>query len=245
MNNYDEVLERCPVCGRTTKMTMYRDFLEEPWTVDCICDCVEDDQRDKFQTKHTGEYFHNIISDKKFKEAIFDRDDLKNTKITDYCKQYVIDFKNRIKQRKNGIVFIGDTGVGKSFFAACIGNALIDAGYTVLATTLPRLSADIGFNDLNEKLIQLKQFQVLIIDDWGIERKTEIMDELLQTVIDERYRQQLPIILTSNRTLQQIIYPEDDRDRRIISRLAEMAEVVPVKGQDRRAKGNVTWQNES
>lgn len=233
LTNYNEVLERCPVCGRTTKMTMYRDFLEEPWTVDCICDCEDDYNTDEFKTDRI-DAFHNIITDKRFKEATFDNDDLQNVRTTDYCKKYVINFRNTIKKKQNGVVFIGETGVGKSFFAACIGNALIDAGYTVLVTTLPRLSADIGFNDLNEKLKQLKQYQVLIIDDWGIERKTEIMDELLQTVVDERYRQQLPLILTSNRTLQQMIYPEDDRDRRIISRLAEMAEVVPVKGKDRR-----------
>lgn len=239
MQNGDEVLERCPVCGRATKMIMHREFLEEPWTVNCICDCEDFDRRDKFKSNNVGEIFHNIIGDRKFKEAKFENDDLKTVKVTDYCKQYVINFRKIIKRRKNGIVFIGDTGVGKSFFAACVGNALIDAGYTVLATTLPRLSADIGFNDLNNKLKQLKQYQVLIIDDWGIERKTEIMDELLQTVVDERYRHQLPLILTSNRTVQQILYPEDKRDHRIISRLAEMADVVPVKGEDRRMKGNL------
>ena len=233
MDNYEEVLERCPICGRTTKMTIYRDFLDDPWTVDCICDCEVIDRKDEF--KSDIDYFHNIILDKKFKEATFDADDLKNVKVTTYCKEYVINFRKIIKRRKNSLVFIGNTGVGKSFFAACIGNALLDAGYTVLATTLPRLAADTGF-DLNAKLRQLKQYQVLIIDDWGIERKTEFMDEFLQTIVDERYRQQLPLILTSNRTTQQILYPEDAVDHRIISRLAEMADVIPVKGEDRRTK---------
>lgn len=237
MDNYDEVLERCPICGRTTKMTMYRDFLEEPLTAECICDCETDTRKSELQKLPIGECFHNIIRDRKFKEAVFERDDLQNARITDWCKQYVINFRRILKKRKNGILFIGDTGVGKSFFAACIGNALIDAGYTVLATTLPRLSADVGYNELNEKLQKLKQYQALIIDDWGVERKTEFMDEFLQTIVDERYRQQLPLILTSNRTVNQIVYPEDQTDHRIISRLVEMAEVVHVKGKDRRMKG--------
>lgn len=237
MENRVEVLERCPICGRTTRQTIYRDFLEEPITVECICDCVSDDPMDHFKGPQREQYFHNIITDQKFKSAIFDNDDLHNPKITTFCKEYVINFGKIIKHKKNCLVFIGNTGTGKSFFAACIGNALMDAGYTVLATTLPRLSADIGFDDLNTKLKQLKQYQMLIIDDWGIERKTEIMDELLQTIVDERYRQGLPMILTSNRTTKQMIYPEDAMDHRIISRLAEMADVVPVTGTDRRMRG--------
>lgn len=235
----DEVLERCPVCGRTTKMTMYRDFLEEPWTVSCICDCEDDTRKEELQARPLGEYFHNIIRDQKFKDAVFDRDDLKNTKVTTFCKEYVINFRKIIKKRKNSLVFFGETGTGKSFFAACIGNALMDAGYTVLATTLPRLSADVKYGELNEQLQRLKQYQMLIIDDWGIERKTEFMDEFLQTIIDERYRQTLPIILTSNRTVDQIRWPKDDADHRIISRLAEMADFIPVHGEDRRIKGNL------
>lgn len=235
----DEVLEICPRCKRALKMRFHRDYLEEPWTVSCICDCMDEDRTDEFQPAPIGESFHNIIRDQRFKEAVFEKDDLKTPKVTTHCKEYVIHFKQNLKNRKNGLVLFGETGVGKSFFAACVGNALLDYGFTVLATTLPRLSADVKFGELNEQLHKLKQYQALIIDDWGIERKTEYMDEFMQTIVDERYRQGLPIILTTNRNRDQIIYPADAAERRILSRLAEMADFVPVKGEDRRIKGNL------
>jgi len=241
----NEILDRCPVCGRATKMKLTREYLDEPWIVDCICDC--EDQKNTDEQKHYRQesdrlhrsgYFHSILNDAKFRGYTFARDDGRNEKVSKYCRNYVMNFQQKLSKAKlKGVMLAGDTGIGKSFFAACIGHALESDGYSVLATTLPKLSGEIGLDQYNIRLQQLRQYQLLIIDDWGVERKTEYMDEFMQTVIDERYRQELPVIITTNRSIQDITYPKDPGDHRIISRLCDMVEVVPVKGQDRRIEG--------
>lgn len=251
---YKEVLDRCPVCGRALHMKFIADFLEDQGLPDgelvvtCACDCKasqDTETRDRMndvnrQLRNEG-VFYNILRDSKYRRYIFQNDDKRDQKVGNFSRQYVTEFAEKLKAKYSqnktiakGIVFFGNTGIGKSFYAASIANAVAAQGYSVLMTTLPRLASDIGFSDTAGKFTQLKQYSLLVIDDWGVERKTEYMDELLQTIIDERYRQELPIIITTNRSREQLVYPDDDRDYRIISRLAEMTEFVPVKGTDRR-----------
>lgn len=233
----DTVLERCPVCGRATKMKFIREYLDEPWIVDCVCDCEDiREAQMKARTRSTENYFTNILTDSRYQGYIFGNDDRREEKVSDFCRKYVEDFPAKLKSKKGpkGILFAGGTGCGKSFYAGCIAHALTTQGYNVLMTTLPKFAADLGFAEYAERLRQLKKYHLLIIDDWGVERKTEYMDELVQTVIDERYRQQLPVILTTNRTREQIVFPKDQGDHRIISRLVDMVDVVIVKGKDRR-----------
>ena len=237
-----EVLESCTVCGRPTRVRITSEGLSV--TVNCACDC--DDIRQAEMKRHIEPTnretpFTNILKDSRYQEYVFDRDDQRERKVSDRCREYVTEFPEKLtakyrdhKKIAKGLILAGTTGNGKSFYAGCIGNALTAQGYKVLMTTLPKLAADLGFTDYADRLNSLKAYDLLILDDWGVERKTEYMDEIVQTVIDERYRQALPIVITTNRSIKEIVYPKDQTDRRIISRLCEMAEVIPVKGQDRR-----------
>ena len=249
--NKFESLERCPKCGRTIRMLVTApDVFDDPTEVDCSCDCmVSEEERQKRNINRQTEdsqiegYFYNLLDEPKGKREVFDVDDLADPNTTTYCKEFCIGFPKALKAEfkafskiKKGIVFIGESGRGKTFFANCIGNALIGMGYQVLETNLSRLAADMNFNDYAVKLRQLKRYHLLIIDDWGTERKTEVMDELLQLVVDERYRQGLPIILTTNKTIPELTYPKTDKEIRIISRLSEMVDFKKVGGEDRRTK---------
>ena len=60
------------------------------------------------------------------------------------------------------------------------------------------------------------------------------MDEIVQSIIDSRYRSGKPLIVTTNLTAQELKNPLDIRKQRVYSRLFEMCIPIEVKGKDRR-----------
>ena len=70
---------------------------------------------------------------------------------------------------------------------------------------------------------------LLLIDDLGAQKNSEWSREVLYLLIDRRYRDVRPTIVTSNLTLDQISELIDDR---IASRLAEMGPVIRLEAGD-------------
>ena len=78
-------------------------------------------------------------------------------------------------------------GTGKSFFAGCIANALLDKGVPVLMTNFSRiLNTLTGMysDDRNQFIDSFNKYSLLIIDDLGIERSSEFALEQVFNVID-------------------------------------------------------------
>lgn len=80
-----------------------------------------------------------------------------------------------------------------------------------------------------------KADDLVVLDDIGAERVTEWVEERLYAIIDVRYRMQRATILTSNLKEKEL---EDSLGERIVSRIYEMTEPLPVIGQDYRKKKN-------
>ena len=111
-----------------------------------------------------------------------------------------------------GLLLWGDVGTGKSFFAGCVANALLDKGVPVLMTNFAKiLNSLTGIypQDRNEFINSLNQYSLLIIDDLGVERNSEFALEQVFHVIDSRYRSMKPMIITTNLTLEELKHPED------------------------------------
>ena len=72
---------------------------------------------------------------------------------------------------------------------------------------------------------------LLVIDDIGAEKPSEWTQERVYSVIDHRYANCLPLIVTSNLPPSKLA---DQIGERAASRLAEMCEVVAMTGTDRR-----------
>ena len=152
------------------------------------------------------------------------------------AKQYVENWK-KVKVENLGLLLWGDVGTGKSFLAACIANALLEKGIPVLMTNFSKILNQMGAMYSDERyryIISFNRFSLLIIDDLGIERNTEYALEKVYAVIDERYKAGLPLIITTNLTINQIRNPEDVNHARIYSRVLEMCTPVHIPGYDRR-----------
>lgn len=210
----------------------------------CLCKCQQDkrDAEDAEIKRQERERRINKMRKMGFPDAEmqrcnFDLDDNQNPKITNTAKKYVENFKE-IKKRGSGLLLFGNVGSGKTFTAACIANALIDRGDPCLVTNFARLTNTIsGMYDGKQAYIDgLNKFDLLVIDDLGSERETEYMGEIVHNIIDSRYRANLPLIITTNLTLDDLQKPSDVRKQRIYSRLLEMCIPINVPGDDRRLK---------
>jgi DNA replication protein DnaC len=73
--------------------------------------------------------------------------------------------------------------------------------------------------------------KLLVIDDLGAERPSEWTQERLYSVVDHRYANCLPLLVTGNVPPAKLAEQTGDR---VASRLAEMCRVVPMTGADRR-----------
>ena len=133
-----------------------------------------------------------------------------------------------------GYLLWGMVGTGKSYFAGCIANALMEKEISVCMTNFALILNDLAasFKDRNEYISRLCSFPLLILDDFGMERGTEYGLEQVYNVIDSRYRSGKPLIVTTNLTLEELQNPEDPAHARIYDRLTEMCTPVRITGEN-------------
>ena len=168
------------------------------------------------------------LQDKALYEYTFASDNGTNPELR-YAHKYVENWPT-MKAQSTGLLIWGSIGNGKSFFAGCIANALIDQGIPVLMTNFSRILntlTGMHFNDRNQFIDSLNHYSLLIIDDLGIERNSEFALEQVFHVIDSRYRSKKPFIVTTNLTLEELNRPSDLAHQRIYDRILERC--IPVK----------------
>ena len=143
--------------------------------------------------------------------------------------RFYADNFDTMRSENIGYLLWGSVGTGKSFFAACIANALMEKEIPVRMTNFALILNDLAasFEGRNEYISRLCRYPLLILDDFGMERGTEYGLEQVFNVIDSRYRSGKPLIVTTNLTLDDLHNPEDTAHSRIYDRLLSMC--VPVR----------------
>lgn len=102
----------------------------------------------------------NGLQDKSLRDYTFANDRGYNPELQK-AHEYVAHWEE-MKARSLGLLLWGDVGTGKSFFAGCIANALLDQGIPVLMTNFSRiLNTLTGMysDDRNQFVEQLQQIQ--------------------------------------------------------------------------------------
>ena len=209
----------------------------------CLCRCAaekkaaeeEEYKRREFE-KRVNELRRMGFPEAEMRNWTFSNDDLTNEKITKAAQRYVDNFSELRKSGK-GLLLYGNTGTGKTYTACEIANALIDKGYPVLVTNFARILNTLqGTFEKQEYIDGFNNYQLLVIDDLGIERDTAYAKEQVFNIIDSRYRSGLPMIITTNLTMEKIKNPEDIENRRIYDRILERCFPIEVGGSSRRRK---------
>ena len=117
----------------------------------------------------------------------------------------------------------------------CIANALLDQDVPVLMTNFPtilnRLTGMFS-EDRSEFIASFDEYDLLIIDDLGVERSTEYAMEQMFFVIDSRYRSRRPMIITTNLKLSELKNPTDLAHARIYDRILERCAPILFDGKN-------------
>ncbi len=144
---------------------------------------------------------------------------------------------NNMKAENLGLLFWGLAGNGKTFAAACIANALIDQFVDVRMCTFGTILNRLPGMSAREKDEYIKIFRtcdLLILDDFGMERRTDYAREQIFGIIDGRYLAKKPTIITTNLSLQELKSPCDITEKRIFDRVMEMCIPVCFNGESLR-----------
>lgn len=137
---------------------------------------------------------------------------------------------------KPGLLLYGPPGVGKSWIAACAVNRLVDA---LVGARFLR-GVDVPRNDqwAVEQLADDVATPVLVYDDVGAEKFTPRALECLYLILDGRTHAGAPTIITTNWRPEALGAMLNDAGAgygdKVVSRLRELCEWVPVGGTDRR-----------
>ncbi len=206
----------------------------------CACRCEREKEAAEKRAKEEQidkEYVKKLrqssLMDEKFCSVSFDR--FKKTKFNErnlkLCQRYATGFEQMF-EKNQGLLLWGDVGTGKSFAAACIANFLLDRKISVVMTSFVKILAAIQKDwEQEEKIMtMLRQSQLVIFDDLGAERDTSFGIEKVYGIIDERYRLERPMILTTNLTVEQMKDEEDIRFRRIYDRIFETCYPIQFTG---------------
>ena len=169
-----------------------------------------------------------------------------NKKVYQSLKEYSEKLANSVERK--GLILVGNNGVGKTHLACSIANELIKNGIPIIYGTLINLLAelkntyDVDNNISEMKIIKLyEKVDLLIIDDLGKEKPSEWGLEKLFTIINSRYENNLPVIITTNYDQNSLINRlsingEIETAKSIISRLYEMCYLVKIEDRDHRIK---------
>lgn len=224
-------------CGKCHTQKQCRvNILGHEDIVSCLCKCASERMDAEDRALKKREEMGRIqslrvqgIQDKAAREHTFDK--AEQTEEIAKCRKYVERWPEMLANNI-GLMFWGAVGNGKTFAASCIANALIDRGIPVLVTSFPRI-LNAGW-DKSEIISQMNRFPLMVIDDLGTERKSEYAQEIVYSVVDERYKAGKPLIITTNLTYAEIKSEEDMSYQRIYSRILEMCTAVQFKGVSRR-----------
>lgn len=230
----EDGLEYCSKC-KTPRQILIESKLLGKKVFSCMCKC----QREEYQKTQIQQREEEIRLAKekcfgKKNDCTFECDDRKNEKLSNAMRKYARDFKH-YRDINKGLLLYGDKGTGKSFYAACIANELIEAGFRVRMTTFNEIANKLwDCEDKDAFYRSLNQNTLLIIDDLGVERSSEYMSEIVFQVIDNRVKAKKPMIITTNLDIRELSTTEDINKGRIYDRILQYCHPIKFEGNSKR-----------
>jgi len=145
-------------------------------------------------------------------------------------------------ERKEGVLIVGPSGVGKSHLAQALGQEACRRGYDVLFTPLVKMLGHLNGGradgSFERRLTGYLRPDLLLLDDFGLRTLRAHEAEDLYQVINERYERG-SILVTSNRDYAE--WPGAFGDNPLLAsaaldRLAHRAHLITITGASFRAQ---------
>ncbi|WP_259457985.1 ATP-binding protein [Salipaludibacillus neizhouensis] len=196
------------------------------------CECVE--------RKRTERIMKNSAITKEFAKLGFQNFDTtdKDSQIKDMYQcamSYLKEFKDIREDRGNSIALLGQSGAGKTHILMAVSNNLMRKNVSVLYFPYVEGFSDLkdDFQKLEAKIHRMKKVDVLFVDDLfkpvkGTPRATEWQLEQMYSVINHRYLNHMPVLISSELIIDDMF----ELDEALASRIYEMCKkfIVVVKG---------------
>lgn len=218
----------CPLCKGAGWLKRYkngRDILGGSEVL--ACDCKADELREKaWQKARKSSNLPARSHEQSFGNFRHGHQPEAHQAAVDFCDD----------PRRAWLILTGEAGTGKTHLAAAIVNRLLASPdwrplYYVVPDLLDHLRnltrAEGPERDREWKAI--REASVLVLDDYGTEKGSEWADETLFKLLDYRYANRLPLVVTTN-----LLW--DEMPARIASRLQDRAtsRVVTLRAGDYR-----------
>jgi DNA replication protein DnaC len=139
------------------------------------------------------------------------------------------------KSLNGWLLLQGGFGCGKTHLAAAIANFAVGMGVPTLFLTVPdlldmlRFSYDSEDTTFEQRFNEIRNATLLVLDDFGTQNATAWAQEKLFQIINYRYINKLPLVVTTNLGLEEI-------DARIRSRVTDpqLVSIVRINAPDYR-----------
>lgn len=228
-------------CGkcRTRKQTIVhlpeslsKTGMPESMKVGIPCECrkreierQEKEEQERKEMEAVAALKRQSLMDERLADATFEnfQQTKQNARQLRLCRRYAEHFDEML-EKNQGLLFYGGVGTGKTYAAACIAHYLLSRRRSVVMTSFVKLlnSMQTFREDDSVMLNRLNRAKLLIIDDLGAERGTDFALEKVYDIIDSRYRARLPVILTTNLSMDEMKEAVDIRHTRIYDRIFEL-----------------------
>ena len=116
------------------------------------------------------------------------------------CRTYALTFA----PNAGNLLFVGGTGLGKTFLSACIARAVADRGYSVVYESAGHLFGKLEqakFNPSEEARREAARFtdcDLLILDDLGTEMPGQFVTAAFYTLLNDRILAGKPMVISTN-----------------------------------------------
>lgn len=116
------------------------------------------------------------------------------------CRTYALTFA----PSAGNLLFVGGTGLGKTFLSACIARAVADRGYSVVYESAGHLFGKLEqakFSPSEEARREAARFtdcDLLILDDLGTEMPGQFVTAAFYTLLNDRILARKPMVISTN-----------------------------------------------
>ena len=110
----------------------------------------------------------------------------------------------------DNLLFVGGTGLGKTFLAACVARVVADRGYSVCYETAAHLFAKLEqakfapTEDSRRAAARLTECDLLIIDDLGTEMPGQFVTAALYSLLNDRLISGKAMLITTNLNVEEM-----------------------------------------
>ena len=158
-------------------------------------------------------------------------------KVFDACKAYADNYKEG--ETSKGLKLFGNYGCGKTHLVSAIIHQIGRTGCESSFINVPELFIEIkqnfgnGEKDAYYLVNKAKKAPLLILDDLGAEKPSEWVQEQLYVIVNHRYEDMLPTIVTTNCPTGDLV---NRLGERTVSRLIEMTDSYKIVANDYRLR---------